>query len=137
MMDGVELRKVNKIGDNRGNLFVAEYLKEIPFVVKRIYYIRDVSDIEIKRGLHSHKQLHQCFICMNGACTIIFDDGNGRETYLLDDPGNLLYIKPGIWREMQFSSKDTVLLVLASDVYSESDYIRNYNEFINDKKVKQ
>lgn len=119
--------------DDRGNLVVAEYEKEIPFLVKRIYYIYDVLD-DKRRGFHSHKQLKQVYIAINGSLKVMLDDGKKQEIVTLDDPTKGLYIGYNVWREIYDFSKDAILLVLASENYSENDYIRNHDEFLSSLK---
>ncbi|MCR4662181.1 MAG: FdtA/QdtA family cupin domain-containing protein [Clostridia bacterium] len=119
--------------DDRGSLIVAEYEKEIPFLVKRIYYIYDVSD-DKHRGFHSHKDLLQVYIAIHGSLKVMLDDGKKQETVLLDNPAKGLYIGHNVWREIFDFSKDAVLLVLASEKFSESDYIRKYNDFLESIK---
>lgn len=116
-------------GDDRGQLIALEENREIPFSVKRVYYMYDtVSDAV--RGKHAHKALEQILICVHGSCRVLLDDGTSKETVTLDKPYEGLYIKHDIWREMFDFSEDAVLMVLASEVYDESDYIRNYDDFI-------
>lgn len=122
-----------KHGDDRGSLVVAEYEKEIPFVVKRIYYIYGVSD-DKRRGFHSHKELKQVYIAINGSLKVMLDDGKKQEIVTLDNPTKGLYIGHNVWREIYDFSKDAILLVLASEKYSEKDYIRNHDEFLSSLK---
>ena len=118
-----------KHGDDRGSLVVAEYEKEIPFLVKRIYYIYGVDD-DKRRGFHSHNNLRQVYIAIHGSVKVMLDDGERQETVLLDNPAQGLYIGHNVWREIFDFSQDAVLLVLASEKFSESDYIRNHDEFL-------
>lgn len=121
---------LKNISDERGSLVAVEANKDIPFDIKRIYYIYN-NKADLRRGFHSHKKLKQLLICVSGSCRIHLDDGTTTEEVLLDDPSKGLVIESNIWREMYNFSKDAVLLVLASEHYDESDYIRNYDEFIN------
>lgn len=116
-------------GDSRGSLIALEAKKDIPFEIKRIYYIFDTKE-GVVRGHHAHKTLQQVLICVSGSCTIVLDDGKARSEVLLDKPNIGLYIGPNIWREMKDFSPGAVLLVLASDWYNEADYIRDYSEFL-------
>lgn len=116
-------------GDSQGTLVAIEECKDIPFQIKRVYYMYGVKD-NIIRGRHAHKSLKQVLICVHGSCKIRLDNGKERKTIVLDKPNKGLYIEHNIWREMFDFSSNTVLLVLASDPYSESDYIRDYNEFL-------
>lgn len=116
-------------GDERGQLIAIETLKDIPFEVKRVYYIFDTKE-GVRRGFHAHKSLQQILICVHGSCKIHLDNGAEKEEVLLDSPETGLYITSDTWREMYDFSPDAVLLVLASEHYTESDYIRNYDEFL-------
>ncbi|EJF7711641.1 WxcM-like domain-containing protein [Providencia rettgeri] len=118
-----------KLGDDRGSLVSLEQYKNIPFEVKRIYYIFGTKE-GISRGFHAHKNLEQVAICVKGSCRFLLDDGKNKEEIILDNPSIGLCIKNIIWREMHDFSEDCVLLVLASELYDESDYIRNYQEFL-------
>lgn len=122
-----------QIGDDRGWLSVAEYGKQIPFLVKRIYYIYGVKDGK-RRGYHAHKNLQQVMFCISGSCKVMFTDGRKEVEVRLDKPYEAVYINDCIWREMYDFSDDAVLLVLASENYDESDYIRDYNAFIEYRK---
>lgn len=115
--------------DDRGSLVAVESNKDIPFNIKRVYYLFD-TDASCSRGFHAHKTLQQVLICVSGECDICLDDGHERETVRLSNPSCGLYVGNNIWREMSNFSKDAVLLVLASELYDESDYIRNYDEFL-------
>ncbi|MCD8045508.1 MAG: FdtA/QdtA family cupin domain-containing protein [Clostridiales bacterium] len=116
-------------GDDRGQLVALEEGKDIPFAIKRVYYMYDTGE-GVRRGFHAHKSLEQILICIHGSCRILLDNGRERETVFLDKPYEGLYISNDIWREMYDFSPDAVLMVLASDWYKESDYIRNYEEFL-------
>lgn len=115
--------------DARGHLVAIEEEKDIPFQIKRIYYIYNVMEGAV-RGLHAHKSLKQLLICIHGKCTVVLDDGKEKITVELGNPNLGLYISNAIWREMADFSSDAVLLVLASEHYDENDYIRDYKEFL-------
>lgn len=117
-------------GDERGQLIAMESLTEyVPFDVKRVYYIYDTTPGTV-RGKHAHKDLKQILICVSGACTIECEMPDGTKTqHRLDWPDRGLLIEGLVWREMKEFSKDAVLLVLASEHYDESDYIRSNDEF--------
>lgn len=117
-------------GDNRGQLIALEAMSaEIPFEVKRIYYIFDTTP-GTERGKHAHKELKQVLICVNGACTIECEMPDGsKSSHRLDWPNKGLLIEGLVWREMKEFSKDATLVVLASEHYDEKDYIRNYQSF--------
>ena len=117
-------------GDERGSLIALEENKNIPFMVKRVYYMFDTKQ-GVHRGFHAHKTLKQILFCPSGACTILLDSGSEKGHVRLDKPTEGLYLESGIWREMYDFTPDAVLMVLASDYYDESDYIRDYSEFLN------
>ncbi|EQB2601135.1 sugar 3,4-ketoisomerase [Aeromonas salmonicida] len=116
------------LGDERGSLVALEANRQIPFDVKRVYYIYG-TEKGAARGFHAHKALKQVAICLKGSCRFVLDDGNAREDVLLDNPAQGILIQSFIWREMYDFSEDCVLLVLADQLYDESDYIRDYREF--------
>jgi len=116
------------LGDDRGSLIALEQNKEIPFDIKRVYYIFGTK-ASVLRGFHAHKKLKQIAVCVAGQCKMILDDGVDRIEATLDSPEKGLLIAESVWREMYDFSPDCVLLVLASDYYDESDYIRDYAEF--------
>lgn len=126
--------KIDKIdfqqhGDDRGMLVALEETKEIAFKIKRVYYMYDTKE-DVRRGFHAHKSLQQILICIHGSCQITLDSGTDKGTVLLDKPYEGIYVADNMWREMHDFSNDAVLLVLASDVYKEDDYIREYDEFL-------
>ena len=116
-------------GDERGQLVALEEYNDIPFHVKRVYYIFDTS-VGVTRGFHAHKSLQQILICIHGSCKIRLDNGKEKKVIILEKPYEGLYVSNAMWREMFDFSPDAVLLVLASELYDESDYIRNYKEFL-------
>ena len=115
-------------GDSHGSLVPIEGGKNIPFNIKRVYYIWD-TDYSVVRGRHAHKNLEQLIICISGSCDFILDNGKRREQIHLSKPNQGLYIKHNIWREFTNFSKDCVIMVLASEYYDEDDYIKNYEQF--------
>ena len=117
-------------GDERGSLIALESLKNIPFEIKRVYYIFDTKQ-NIRRGFHAHKNLQQVLIAVSGSCKILLDDGKNKQETSLDSPSKGLLIKDCMWREMFDFSSDCVLLVLANEHYDENDYIRDYNQFLD------
>lgn len=121
-------------GDSRGTLISLEQMKNVPFEIKRVYYMFDTVK-GVRRGFHAHKALKQILICVKGSCKILLDDGYDKEEVILDRPNKGLIIESNIWREMFDFSSDAVLMVLASELYDESDYIRDYTDFI--KYVKE
>lgn len=116
-------------GDERGQLVALEEGKEIPFAIKRVYYIYGTGE-GVERGFHAHKELKQLLICVHGSCIITLDDGKEKENVVLDKPYEGIFIQSNIWRVMSNFSPDAVLLVLASEIYNEADYIRDYNVFL-------
>lgn len=116
------------IGDERGALISIENNINLPFEIKRVYYIYGTAH-NITRGKHAHKRLKQLLICTSGSCKVYVDDRVQRKSFLLDRPDMGLYINGLVWHEMYDFSPDCVLMVLASDFYDESDYIRSYTEF--------
>ncbi|EOG1445737.1 class E lipooligosaccharide biosynthesis 3,4-ketoisomerase WlaRB [Campylobacter jejuni] len=128
-MKNYKILKLDAIKDDRGKLVALESNKEIPFEIKRVYYIFD-TDPNFPRGAHVHKNLEQVLIMMSGSCDIILNDGKNCEKICLNRPDMGLYIGKNMWREMKNFSYGAKLLVLASDFYDEKEYIRNYNEFL-------
>ncbi len=127
----LRFRKIGSVSNEQfGYLTPIEFGAEIPFDVKRLYYIYNVADDQI-RGKHSHKKLHQVLICVHGSVDVNLKNYFGEETYTLDDPSVGLYVGPDNWREMSNFTDDAVLFVLASEKYDEDDYIRDYDSFIN------
>lgn len=116
-------------GDERGKLIALEGLKNIPFEIKRIYYIYDTRP-QVIRGKHAHKSLEQILVCIRGSCKILLDNGYEKKTVILNKPDEGIYIANFMWREMYDFSEDAILLVLASRLYDETDYIRDYDTFL-------
>lgn len=121
-------------GDKRGSLVALESLSDVPFEIKRVYYIYG-TEADTVRGGHSHRKLKQIIFCPHGSCDFILDNGSERKTVRLDHPNLGLYIKSNIWREFTNFSKDCVVMVLASEHYTESDYIRDYQQFLKENTV--
>ncbi len=123
-------------GDERGQLVSLEEYKDIPFQIKRVYYMYNTGQ-GITRGYHAHKSLKQILICIHGSCKILLDNGSEKKRVFLEKPYEGLYVPNNMWREMYDFSNDAVLMCLASDLYKEEDYIRNYEEFLEfiNKKV--
>ena len=116
-------------GDDRGSLVALESAKNIPFEIKRVYYIFDTKS-GVVRGLHAHKDLSQVMVCLKGSCRIVLDSGLTKEEVELNSCDRGLVIEKMIWHEMHDFSADCILLVLANEHYDESDYIRDYDEFL-------
>lgn len=128
-MSLVKLISFESLGDHRGSLVALEQNKNIPFEIKRIYYIFDTKQ-GVVRGLHAHKALKQVAIALKGSCRFVLDDGMTKEEVILDCPTKGILIDSCLWREMHDFSENCVLMVLASEYYDESDYIRDYSEFL-------
>ncbi len=118
-------------GDERGKLVSLEGCKNIPFDIKRVYYIFDTLPNQ-NRGMHAHKNMEQIIIAMDGACQFILDDGKNKESVWLNRPDVGLYIGKNMWREMRHFSYGCKLMVLASDYYDEKEYIRDYDVFLKE-----
>ncbi|HAS8151526.1 TPA: WxcM-like domain-containing protein [Vibrio vulnificus] len=127
----VKILHFNALGDERGSLIALEQNNNIPFEVKRIYYIFDTK-LNVVRGLHAHKNLKQVAIALKGSCRFVLDNGKVRENVWLKSPNEGLLIDSCLWREMHDFSEDCVLMVIASEKYDESDYIRNYEDFLKE-----
>lgn len=121
--------------ESLGSLSFFEATKDVPFEIKRIYYIFNASE-GTQRGGHAHRNLHQILFCPYGKIEIILDDAKNRESVMLDDPSKGLIIGPGLWREMIWHVDNSVLCVAASEYYDADDYIRSYNDFLAYKKEK-
>jgi len=117
------------LGDERGQLFALEGTKNIPFSIKRVYYLSGTKQ-GVSRGFHAHRMLEQIAVCVSGRCRMVMDDGHRREEVWLDSPSRAVRIPRMVWREMHDFSEDCVMLVMASDHYDEADYIRDYNDFL-------
>lgn len=113
----------------KGDISVVENGKEVPFDVKRIYYLYDVPG-GADRGGHAHKELYQLIVAASGAFTVVLDDGTNKKAFTLNRPYQGLLIKPGIWRTLTNFSSGSICMVLASSLYDEKDYMRSYEEFM-------
>lgn len=116
-------------GDDRGMLVALEEFKDIPFEIKRVYYMYDTKE-GVHRGFHAHKNLQQILICIHGSCKVLLDNGSEKKIVSLEKPYEGLYVSNNMWREMYDFSPDAVLMVLASEIYKEEDYIRDYDSFL-------
>lgn len=123
---------IRRYTDTRGYLSVVENGLDIPFEIKRVYYLYMVP--EVARGAHAHKELQQLLIATSGSVEVIMDDGKEKKSFMLDKPWKGLLIPAGLWRDLENFSGGAVLLCLASEKYDPEDYIRDYNEFLNYKK---
>lgn len=125
---GKQLRNFHTIVDERGYLVSLEENRNIPFSIKRVYYIYGTNDQP--RGFHAHKELQQMLVCVSGSCKVKLDDGKNQSVFTLSAANEGLFVDKMIWREMYDFSDNCVLLVLASNYYDEEDYIRDYEEFL-------
>jgi hypothetical protein len=128
-VDDCRIIDLPRIADARGNLTVIESGRHIPFEIKRVYYLYDVPGGASRAG-HAHKTLHQLLIAMSGSFTVTVDDGYQRKTFNLNRSYYGLYIAPSIWREIDDFSSGSVCLAVVSDFFDESDYYRDYGEFL-------
>lgn len=129
----IELIKIPKIEDPRGNLSVIEN-DTVPFDIKRVYYLYDVP-AGAERGGHAHKKLQQFLVALSGSFEVILNDGREEKIVSLNKPFEGLLIKNEIWRELKNFSSGAVCLVVASEVFNEEDYIRDFKEFLEFKKI--
>lgn len=131
----IKLVQLQKHGDDRGALIALEDQRNVPFEIKRVYYLFGTKE-GTRRGLHAHRNLRQMVIAVRGQCRFLLDNGNERVELFLDNPAQGLLIESMIWREMYDFSPDCVLMVLANAHYDESDYVRDYKEFLENIKEK-
>ena len=126
----VTMLSFKRIANDSAKLTILESNRDIPFEVKRVYYIHGAAE-GARRGFHAHKNLEQVYICISGSCKVSLDDGRTKADVLLDNPSEgLLFGKKAVWREIFDFSNGAVLLVLASEYYDELEYIRDYDEFV-------
>ena len=132
-LNDVKLFDLKTIVASDGSLVPIESDIDIPFEIKRIFYVYGV-DNQDDRGKHSHHKTKQVLICLNGSVEVLCDDGRNRKIYVLDEPNKALYIPELIWDEQRYLSKDSVLLVLSNTNYDTDDYIEDYDIFKELKK---
>jgi dTDP-4-dehydrorhamnose 3,5-epimerase-like enzyme len=123
----VDLSFVKDLPD--GNLFIAEARKQIPFDIKRVYFINSLANPKAVRGMHAHRKLEQAMFCISGSFTLHLDDGTNKQRIKLSDPSVGIWLGPMVWHTMKSFSYNCAILVLASDWFDETDYIRDYDEF--------
>jgi hypothetical protein len=123
---------ISKIHNKAGNITVIENGVNMPFEVKRIYYLYDVPGGE-SRGGHGHYELEQYIVAASGSFDVILDDGVNKRRVTLNRPYRALHIVPGLWRELDNFSSGSITMVLASHIYEEKDYIRDYNTYLKEK----
>ena len=130
---GVKMQVIKYVfqphGDDRGQLVAFEEFKDIPFRIKRVYYMYDTA-AGVVRGKHAHKNLEQILVCIHGSCKVLLDNGHEKKVVPLEKPYEGVYVANDVWREMYDFSSDAVLAVFASELYDESDYIRDYDKFL-------
>lgn len=131
----IKLIPLQPHGDDRGSLVALEEGQNIPFEIKRVYYMFKTKE-GVRRGLHAHRKLKQVAIAVRGSCRFVLDDGKERVEILLDNPAQGLLIESCMWREMYDFSEDCVLMVLADQLYDETDYIRDYDKFLEEIRVR-
>lgn len=122
--------------ERKGNLSVVENGITLPFDVKRVYYVYDVPGGE-SRGSHAHKTLSQLIVAASGSFSVTLDDGEVRRTFFLNRPYQGLLVHPGLWRDLEDFSSGAVCMVLASEVYQEEDYIREYDDFLKFRGIEK
>lgn len=130
-MKRYSLLKFNELGDSRGKLVVAEGLKDVPFDIKRIFYIYDTKD-EVIRGQHANRNSKFVLINLQGSVSIVVDDGYNKDVVVLDKPHEGIFLESMVWKEMKDFSSDSILLVLSSEGFDSGEYIRDYEEFLNE-----
>ena len=128
-MKSYKIINFNILGLEKSPLIALEKGKDIPFEIKRIYYIFNTKK-DVQRGFHANRNLKQIAIAVKGSCTFVLDDGDKRDEVQINNPKKGIFIEGIIWREIKNFSEDCVVLVIASDNYDENDYIRNYDEFL-------
>jgi len=127
----IQFLQLQTHGDDRGSLIALEEGKNIPFSVKRVYYMFDTRE-GVRRGFHAHRTLKQVAVAVRGSCRFMLDDGREKIDIRLDHPHQGLLIESFIWREIYDFSEDCVLMVLADQLYTESDYVRDYASFLSE-----
>ncbi len=134
-LEDCRIIELPKIHNPQGNLTFIESDSQIPFAIQRVYYVYDVPG-GAERGGHAHKELHQLIVAMSGSFDITLDDGKNKKTFHLARSYYGLYVCPMIWREIDNFSSGSVLMVLASNKYTEDDYYRNYDDFMRARWAK-
>lgn len=133
-MEKPSLIELARIYDHRGNLSVVEQMKDVPFDIKRVYWLYDVPGGE-NRGGHAHKNLYQFIVAANGSFHVNLTDGIQKFSFFLNHPYRGVLVPPGYWRTLDDFSSGAVCLVLASELFTEDDYIREYDEFLKYKGI--
>lgn len=125
----IDIRTNYAKNESLGGLSILEAGNDVPFEIKRVYYIHGAA-AGVKRGYHAHKALRQLLICPVGEISILLDDGKEKTEVTLDSPSKGLLVEPYFWHTMEWVKENSLLMVLASDHYDESDYLRNYSDFL-------
>lgn len=133
-MQGYNKLTFAQLGDERGEMIVAECGKEIPFNIKRIFYMYNTKG-DIIRGKHANRNSEFVFINIKGSCRILVDNGFDKEEVVLDEPNKGIYIDRMIWKDMYDFSEDAILLVLSNEVYDSNEYIRDYEEYLKERRL--
>lgn len=128
VLDECKIVNFPKVTDVRGNLSFIEQNNQVPFEIRRVYYLYDVP-VGATRGGHAHRELHQVIIALSGSFDVVLDDGYRKRSFFLNRPHYGLYVPPRIWRELENFSSNSVALSLVSEVYEEADYVRDYDTF--------
>ncbi len=131
---GVKLHRMRMVQDPRGSLSAGEFEREVPFPAQRYFLVFDVPSDGV-RGAHAHRLCHQFLVCIKGACTVLVDDGTEREEIRLESPAVGVHLPPMIWATQHQYSTDAILLVFASHCYDPADYIREYDEFLQEVRA--
>ncbi len=121
--------KLKQISDSRGHMVILEEGKDIPFTIRRSYFIYGTTATE-PRGFHAHKKLEQVFLCIKGSCDLLLDDGTTKSSLHMNEASTAVYVGPMVWHEMHNFTPDCIFMAYASDKYDEDDYIRDYTHFI-------
>jgi acetyltransferase-like isoleucine patch superfamily enzyme/dTDP-4-dehydrorhamnose 3,5-epimerase-like enzyme len=127
---GVSLTRLKSVSDLRGDLSVTDVESEVPFRIKRVFWVYNVPSEKI-RGAHVHRKLHEFVVCVSGSVSVVVEDGVNREEFVLDDPSLGLHLPPMVWRSLYRYSNDAVLVVFASHAYDPDDYVRDYESFLS------
>lgn len=134
-MQGCKVLTFAQLGDERGQMIVGECGKEIPFDIKRIFYMYHTQSSSV-RGQHANRKSEFVLINLRGACKILVDNGFEQETLILDKPNKGVYLEKMVWKEMYDFSEDAILLVLSNERYDSNEYIRDYEEYLKERRIK-
>lgn len=132
-IENIRVVEFQTLANPSGNLVVVESDRSLPFPIKRLFYVHGVPAGET-RGRHAHRKCQQMISCVSGKCEVIVDDGTNRKALTLSTPNQAIYLPPLVWAEQKYCVENTVILVLTDQYYDESDYIRDYPEFIQIRK---